>query len=178
MRAGQTGNCRSWGQCVTVAPRKSVLPAVRMVAPVVRRVPGRLGTSSGRGSRGRECARLAENEDLPAVKYLGMFEALSGLRGKRETVRGASPRTPELAVLAPSIQRCAGSFCPLFLAPSVENCMSRSSLTGWKVWCHPVVRRHLSSYTTLSSICRTIEGGCSACVSARPVPGCASPEGV
>jgi len=79
-----------------------------------------------------------------------MFAAPSWLRGERGTVRGASPRTPELGVLAPSIQRCAGSFCPLFLAPSVDCCVSRSSLTGWKVACLSIRAHRIPSYTIWS----------------------------
>lgn len=76
-----------------------------------------------------------------------MFAAPSWPRGRRGTVRGASPRTPERVVLAPSIQRCAGSFCPLFLASSVDCCVSRSSLTGWKVACCSIRANHIPSYT-------------------------------
>ena len=81
------------------------------------------------------------------MKYLGMSAAPSWPRGRRGTVRGASPRTPERVVLAPSIQRCAGSFCPLFLASSVDCCVSRSSLTGWKVACCSIRANHILSYT-------------------------------
>lgn len=76
-----------------------------------------------------------------------MSAAPSWPRGRRGTVRGASPRTPERVVLAPSIQRCAGSFCPLFLASSVDCCVSRSSLTGWKVACCSIRANHIPSYT-------------------------------
>lgn len=76
-----------------------------------------------------------------------MSAAPSWPRGRRGTVRGASPRTPEHVVLAPSIQRCAGSFCPLFLASSVDCCVSRSSLTGWKVACCSIRANHIPSYT-------------------------------
>lgn len=76
-----------------------------------------------------------------------MSAAPSWPRGRRGTVRGASPRTPERVVLAPSIQRCAGSFCPLFLAPSVDCCVSRSSLTGWKVACCSIRANRIPSYT-------------------------------
>lgn len=109
-----------------------------------------------------------------------MFAAPSWLRGERGTVRGASPRTPERAVLAPSIQRCAGSFCPLFLAPSVDCCVSRSSLTGWKVACLSIRAHRIPSYTIwpfgevelewLFGMCQCVSGAWHVPLAGRRIP--------
>ena len=124
------------------------------------------------------------------MKYLGISAAPSWPRGERGTAQGASPRTPERAVLAPSIQRCAGSFCPLFLAPSVDCCVSRSSLTGWKVACHPIRAHRIPSYMIwpfgevesewLFGMCQCVSDARRMFLAGRRIPGvgsCAEWEG-
>lgn len=51
MRAGQTGSCRSYSQCVTPWPRGAGLPAVRIVAPEDEAVAGGCAWGRGRGQR-------------------------------------------------------------------------------------------------------------------------------
>ena len=48
---------------------------------------------------------------------------------------------------------------------SVSSTLPRSSLTGWKMPCHPDSERHVPSYTTLVPRWRGIGHSCSACVS-------------
>ena len=48
---------------------------------------------------------------------------------------------------------------------SVSSILPRSSLTGWKMPCHPDSKRHVPSYTTLVPRWRGMAHSCSACVS-------------
>ena len=48
---------------------------------------------------------------------------------------------------------------------SVSSILPRSSLTGWKMPCHPDSERHVPSYTTLVPRWRGMAHSCSACVS-------------
>lgn len=53
MRAGQTGSCRSYSQCVTPWPRGADLPAVRIVATGDEAVASGCAWGRGRGRRAR-----------------------------------------------------------------------------------------------------------------------------